>query len=78
MYLFNYILYVSFVLSENFNNMEKYMNDIKFIIFESRNKRDIDKLLEIDVNKYKNKNIITYIILLVLILLIIYILIKYV
>jgi t-SNARE complex subunit (syntaxin) len=58
--------------------MEKYMNDIKFIIFESRNKRDIDKLLEIDVNKYKNKNIITYIILLVLILLIIYILIKYV
>ena len=72
------ILYVSLVTLENFNNMEKYMNDIKFVIFESKNKKDIDKLLDVNVNKYKSKNIITYIILLVLILLIIYVLIKHV
>jgi hypothetical protein len=72
------ILYVLLESSENFNNMENYTNDIKFIIIESKNASDIDKLLKININRYKSKNIINYILLLLIILLIIYILIKYV
>ena len=59
------------------NKMERYKNDIKFIIIESKNASDIEKLLKMDINRYKSKNIINYILLVLIILLIIYILIKY-
>lgn len=62
--------------SEGFNNIERYVDEIKYVIFSFKDSTDSDKLLKIKIQNYKKKNYIIYILLLLIILLIIYIILR--
>jgi hypothetical protein len=68
--------------ADTFNNIETYTNikNVKYIIFESDDESDIEKLLELeaDINNYNSVDYFTHIIVLLIILLIIYVFIKYI
>jgi hypothetical protein len=70
------ILYVYIGAKTDFTNIERYDDTIRYVIFRFTDKSDTDKLLKLDINKYKSKNYMIYIIILILTLIICYVVYK--